>query len=387
MQRATPQRAKVYVDVTVDDRDYFSIARSSTAMSLILMVVVLCFLIGWRLVNRAVVPAPEVLAIVLTLFAAIQAGRIELPDRSTLHGQLSAIGNWLIAVSTFPALILAVALAFRPNGWVAADWAVGCIGLQLVLLVFMWRGPLTPRGSPRVGQRRSFTTMSPDYGHFEALRSDYWRSTTADALMIGRMAYGYIIWQKADSGSGAESASPQLRPLLSWQRNPVIADESTSVLAFLRAGTLRQAITFVVFRGKPADEWSADGNIRQNGLDLDPGRLAPMESVTSSVDVFVGVPANTVPTVEEHPLIVIMREAKNKLIPLEAQLPIPAPIQDITASSGHASEWRCVTQRTSAGLPISWMPYLAKSPEWQSCPGISLPCSACRPFFPDHNLF
>ena len=73
-QRAVPRQAKIYVDVTVDDRDYFSIARSSAFMSLILMAGVLCFLLFWPEGS----PKPEVLAIVLTLFAVVRP-----PDRAS----------------------------------------------------------------------------------------------------------------------------------------------------------------------------------------------------------------------------------------------------------------------------------------------------------------
>jgi hypothetical protein len=325
-QRANPEHARVHVDVTVDDLDYFSVARASSGMSLILMLVVLCFLIGWHLANPAESPVPEVLAIVLTLFAAIQAGRIERPDRSTLYGLLSAIGNWLIAASIFPSVILAVALAFSPRGWAAALWAGACIGLQLLLLGFMWRGPLTPGGTSEVGQqRRVFNTLPLDYGHFEALRSDYWRSTTADALMLGRMAYGYVIWQRAAADIRSEAESPPLTPLLTW-RDAVSPDESTSVLALLHAGTLRQAITFVVFRGKPSDEWSAGAEVREE-LNLDPSRLAPMESVTDTVDIFVGVYRDQILEMSAHPLVATLKAAAHRLIVMEVQLPVPAPVE------------------------------------------------------------
>jgi hypothetical protein len=46
-QRAIPKRARFFVDVLVDDHDYFSTARSSAVMSLILMIGVLCFLFFW----------------------------------------------------------------------------------------------------------------------------------------------------------------------------------------------------------------------------------------------------------------------------------------------------------------------------------------------------
>ncbi len=153
-QRAIPREARITVDVTLDDRDYFAVARSSARMSLVLMVGVLFFLVGWRLVNPGASRSPEVLAIVLTLFATIQASRIERPDRSTLRGELSAIGSWLIAVSMLPPLMLAVAFAFNPTAWVAAIWAAAGIVLQRTLRFFMKHGPLTPAGWPSTGQHR-----------------------------------------------------------------------------------------------------------------------------------------------------------------------------------------------------------------------------------------
>jgi hypothetical protein len=331
-QRATPRRAVVHVDVTVDDRDYFSTARSSAFMSLALMVGILCFFLGWHIVNsKAPPPAPEVLAIVLTLFVTIQASRIERPDRSTLRGQLFAIGNWLIAASVFPAITLAIALAFHAEGRTAVLWTGGCILSQILLLASMWRGPLTSTGWPRIGRRRTFDTVGLDYKHFEALRSDYWRNTTAEALMIGRKAHGYVIWQKADPDNTEESISPKLRPLLIWGEEPVSA-ESSSVLALLRSGTLGQAVTSIVFRGKPDDKWLddiKDGKESKDrevlDLELDPGRLVPTDSITSMVDVFVGIHRNELPKIAEHPLVIVLKSAANKLIVLDAQLPVPPP--------------------------------------------------------------
>ncbi len=286
-QRATPKQATVYVDVTVDDREYFSTARSSAFMSLILMCGVLCLQVFWPVVDpKAQAPVPEVLAIVLTLFATIQANRIERPDRSTLRGQLFAMGSWLIGASVLPSLALALAFGFKPSGVAADLWVGGCILAQFLFLVVMKRGPLTPTGRPRLLKRRVFTTESPDYRHFEALRSDYWRNTTAEALMIGRMAYGYVVWQKVDRqketvrDNEAERISPMLRPILLWDKDQP-PSESSNVLALLRTGTLRQAVTFVVFRDKPHDKWPADENRADAGnyaetferreLDLAPG--------------------------------------------------------------------------------------------------------------------
>lgn len=325
-QRAIPRTATVYVDVAVNDRDYFSSARSSATMSLILMIGVLAFLICWPIVNpKASAPTPEVLAIVLTLFATVQADRIERPDRSTLRGRLFALGNWLIAASVLPAITLAVALAFQTHGQAADRWAAGCVAVQAVFLASMRGGPLMSSGWPRMGKRRTISTDHPDYRHFEALRSDYWRNTTAEALMIGRKAYGYVTWQHAVPGRAAEAISPKLLPLLTWDRGSIVPNESSSVLALLRSGTLSQAATFVVFRGKPYDEWPAGVDDRQV-LDLDPGRLAPLDSFASTVDVFVGIRRDEMLTIKNHPLVITLQAAANKLIVLDAQVPVPAPL-------------------------------------------------------------
>jgi hypothetical protein len=326
-QRAIPRDARFYVDVVVDDRDYFSTARSSSVMSLILMTGVLFFLFFWPIASpKSAAPAPEVLAIVLTLFATVQADRIERPDRSTLRGRLFAFGNWLIAASMLPAITLAVALAFQAHGRAAEFWAAGCIAAQIAFLLLMWYGPLMSTGWPRMGRRRTIYTDRPDYRHFEALRSSYWRITTAEALMIGRKAHGYVVWQEADPSRTAKFVSPELRPILTWDRESVKApNEPSSVLALLRSGTLSQAMTFAVFRGEPDSTWGVGADARRV-LELDPGRLVPMDSVTSAVDVFVGVGRDEILTVREHPLTIVLKAATNKLIVIDAQLPVPAPV-------------------------------------------------------------
>jgi hypothetical protein len=322
-QRAFPITARVHADVKVTDGEYFSIARFTGRMSLLLMTAVLVFLAALHPVKQETTPSPEVLAIVLTLFSAIQAGQMESPDHTTVRGLLSTAGNWLIAASILPAVILAVALAFFHSGWVPVIWAGICVGLQLLFQVAMWRGPLTPTGKPRAPQRRRFSTVEPEYHLFEALRSDYWCSTTADALMIGRTAYAYVVWQKKRE---EEERPPQLEPLLDWETRFPRPGYPPNVLALLRAGTFGQALTFVVFRDEPAKDWMLEADIADR-IDFDPDRLAPMESITSVVDVFVGVSRDEFRSFSYHPLVAIVKAARSKLMVLEAQLPVPAPVE------------------------------------------------------------
>jgi hypothetical protein len=324
-RRAIPNTAKIRVDVAVTDGEYFSIARFSGRMSLLLMAMVFILLAAWRLLRHTTGPSPEVLAIVLTLFSAIQAGQMERPDRSTLRGLLSAPGNWLIAASIIPALALAVVLAFPWGGWVPTIWAAACVGGQVLFQLAMSRSPVATTEWAGPEQRHMFFTDPPDYRHFEALRSNYWRSTTADALMIGRTAYAYVLWQR--------SPSPQLTPLLSWRNgSPVqgeapnqVQGEAANVLALLRSGTVGQATTFVVFRREPSDGWT-DHADHVAKLDLDPNRLAPMESIVSVVDVFVGVSRDKMLTMATHPLVKMLKAAAHRLIVLDAQLPVPIPV-------------------------------------------------------------
>ena len=72
-------------------------------------------------------------------------------------------------------------------------------------------------------------------------------------------------------------------------------------------------------------------------LDLDPGRLAPLDSFASTVDVFVGIRRDEMLTIKNHPLVITLQAAANKLIVLDAQVPVPAPWRDMTTGNGVAS--------------------------------------------------
>jgi hypothetical protein len=353
-QHATPEEAIVRADIRVDDRDYFSAPRTFAIMSVIVMAIILASIVGWHYLTRRTSLTAEVAAIVLTLFVTIQASQMHRPDRTTLKGLLSSPGTLLIAPSMLPSLTLAVALSFNPGVLGGSLWAAGCIVGQVLFLAFMWRGPLTTikassnqsRSWLRLGARRNLGTERLDYSHFEALRSDYWRNTTAEALMLGRMAYGYVVWQGTDQPCGkAGSLPPQLEPILTGNLGranavgkppePNEPIKPVSVLALLHSSTQRQAITFVVFRDKlegklmgsdsNEEHWPTPNEPIIRRLDLDPDRLAPTDNVTSKVDVFIGLHGDF-PSLSSHPLITVLKAARKRLIVLEAQLPFPAPL-------------------------------------------------------------
>ena len=202
-KRGAPYQATIGVQVAVTDAEYFSVARFSGWMSVMLMSVVFAFFLIGRLSGIASEQvSAEVLAFVLTLFAAVQAGRMERPDRSTLRGLLAQASNLLIGILILPTVVLAVALAFSRGLLWVTGWALGAIAFQLVL---QWL--LSQRQRLDAGQQGQtpdalraqlcilLRTDPPDYSHAEVLHSAWWRSTTADALLVGRPAYGYIVWQ------------------------------------------------------------------------------------------------------------------------------------------------------------------------------------------------
>lgn len=380
-QRGAPTEARMQVHIAVTDSEYFSTSQFSGWMSLLLMAVVLVFyfFLGGRTlgIDGSQVSA-EVLAFVLTLFSAIQIGRIERPDRSTVRGMLAPAGNPLIVASILPTVILAVAIAFnRAAAW-AITWAGICVCLQFLLLqlwLVMRRQALT-RGrqeeteAPEPRSGLTLYTDTPNYSHTDVLCSGWWHSTTADALMVGRQAYGYVVWQHGTPLSlrsllhGGRPASPvaaQVPHLPDRQRDSHaqdresrqrtedaiatgpgtylddsgsgISDVATSsleqpaeVLALQRSGTGAQSLTFVVFRDRPTADWDcAPDDVKV--VDLDPGRLAPVEDISGVIGIFVGLDRSQGPLpIGDHPVTMVLKAAEHhRLTVLEIQLPIPAP--------------------------------------------------------------
>jgi hypothetical protein len=389
-QRAAPTRARIRVYIAVTDSEHFSIAWFSGWMSALLMTVALGFFAAEKALGiSSQQVSPEVLAIVLTLFSAIQAGRIERPDRSTVRGLLAQAGSGLIVASIMPAVILAFALAFSRSATWAIIWAAVSISLQLLL-----QGLLRQRLRKELASERQETddpakssgltlyTDMPDYSHAEILHSVWWRSTTAEALMVGRHAYGYLAWQhgspqtlssllqgwrpagqsrdalraqvvrltgrrrsrrphdataQPDTGPSADSRTPPSAPdrrsddaAPSGERaeglRASLLEQPANVLALQRSSTAAQSLTFAVFRDEPQEDWepAPEDMIK---VDLDPSRLAPAEDASATVSVFVGLRRGEgLLTVTEHPLTKVLRASAERRLPvLEAQLPVPPP--------------------------------------------------------------
>jgi hypothetical protein len=376
-QRAAPTEARMQVHIAVTDSEYFSTSQFSGWMSVLLMTVVLAFFAAGRaLAQDGTQVSAEVLAFVLTLFSAIQVGGIERPDRSTVRGMLAPAGNPLIIASILPTVILAVALAFSRTAVWAITWTGICICAQLLLLRlwFLMRRRALVRGRQQTADHQqpsglTLYTDPPDYAHTDVLRSSWWRNTTADALMVGRQAYGYVVWQHRtpqtlrsllQGGRPVTPANAQASWMPDWLRNrgallrerlqatkqaangssgtfpdddsayDVSAagtsplEQPANVLALQRSSTGGQSLTFAVFRDEPKADWQPAEVVK---VGLDPGRLAPVEEISGVLGVYIGLGRGQgLLPISAHPVTVILQAAaRRRLTVLEVQLPLPAP--------------------------------------------------------------
>ncbi len=362
-RRATPDEARMHVHVAVVDTEYFATATFSGMMSVLLMTVVLAFFVLAQAVAISGQQASaEVLAFVLTLFSAIQVGRIERTDQSTLRGRLAPAGNPLIIASILPTVILAVALAFSRTAIWSISWAIGCIGLQLLLVgLLRWlrsralaRGRLAGGGGKaRPHRGLLLCTETPQYSNTEVLHSSWWRRTTADTLMLNRQAYGYVIWQHGasqavampeDLGSVLDGGRPATDPDPGTAAggngglsNPRLR-KAANVVALQRSGTGAQSLTFAVFRDKPKADWPCTPEDVKN-VDLYPGLTTPLEDATGVLGVFLGLDRDRcLLPIPRHPIIAVLQTAaRHRLIVRDIQLPVPAPVAE------HAGlQWSCV---------------------------------------------
>lgn len=313
-QRSAVTSARMEVRFAVTDSTYLAAARQTGRINALLMFVVLLF---FSLAHELGFPgrqvSPEVLVLVLTLYSAI---RLRLPDRSTARGVLEPSGVLLIIFTILPTVILAVAIAlFHSLAWIMT-WAGSCLALQLSE---QWLMRYIQRRAPSLGVAAQsepgllLYTDAPDYSHDVVLHSNWWRRTTAEALMLGRPAYGYLIWQHDNQ--------QELSSLLAGYAPKSQVEQPVNVLALLRSGTWAQGLNFVMLR-EQLDR--PPGNTVQ--VDLDPGLLTLSEDATSMISIFLGVPADAEAKIAQHPITVALRMAAALgLVVSEIQLPIPAP--------------------------------------------------------------
>jgi hypothetical protein len=378
-QRVTPNYARINVPVYVPDANSGSVAKFAGLMSAVLMFIVFCFFFARANHSGGPSPSADALASALTLFSVIPFSRIEIPDRSTLRGSLSFAGTSLVVAALMPPVLLAVLVAFDSSGSAPAIAAAALLGLQILLLITLWRSPVAPTAGARSQPPRILSTYGGNgYEQAGVLRSEWWRSVTASALVTGREAYAYVVWEHPPSSvrapaddSGVTTQQPSLHRLLgtaSVRRaqvqfaalaarikteratepgvaKPAAAERPAAIenvtgeaavtepesaqwppnlLALLRSGTAREALTFLVFR-EPPENWLPEGGAVR--INIDPDRLAPVDEATELLDIWVGVAREReFGQLKNHSLVTLLDQVReHRLLLRDTHFPAPPP--------------------------------------------------------------
>jgi hypothetical protein len=366
--RARPTVARIDADVSVFDSPVFNVARYAGALNMTVLLVLFVLLIGWPPGDSNGV---ALLATVLTLFSAVQASRAEHPDGSTLRGLLSKASYWVMIASVLPTILLAMVLAVLSNANSGlADghdnpgaWAAGiALVAQGLLMLRLRRGPLSRwrrHAPPRITLA---TGHAPDHARFDVLRGKRSRALITEALLLGREAYAYVVTRPAgrDQFSGllerTQSNGTRVEERLGRvtaraaamlatrgvelpRGGPVAAAQvaltgspAANLLGVVQSATAARAMTYLVFRERPAAGWlhGEGGNGVEGTVEpvlLDPDRLAPMEPPEWVLEVLVGIPESVVAVpLTEHPLTAIVSHAQRYNFRVTSvQLPAPPP--------------------------------------------------------------
>lgn len=310
--RAEPTRARLELDVAVEDSPVLDTARDTNAVNLLLLLLV-TGLLAWHRKHQEVPLAIDVLATVLTLFPAIQASRIERPDVSTLSGLLTRPGYWLSLATAVPSILLAASFGVLPErGQVWA--AVVATGVQATLALLIRR----PRDAGRAARSAPPLTLAtdhaPDHRGFEVLRSTWARTLSAEALELGREAHAEVVLGPDGPGALSDLVDPA-------------AAAGIHLLAVFRACAAGTAMTMLVAREDLAGVRPAgSGLVRPVPLEL--GRLVPPEPPEWIIEVLVGLKRadeRRIP-LARHPLTQLTEAAKeSNFRVLFVQYPSPPP--------------------------------------------------------------
>jgi hypothetical protein len=364
--RARPTVARIDADVSVFDSEVFNVARYAGAMNMTVLSVLTALLVWDRARDNL---QRELLATILTLFSAVQASRVEHPDGSTMRGLLSKASYWIMLASVLPTVLLAIALAVVPD---RHCWRAAVIALvaQGILTFRLGRGPLSRwrrHAPPRITLA---TGHAPDHARVDVLRGKRSRALLADALMLGREAHAYVVSRPAgqdqftsllertqSNGTRVEERIGRVTA----RATRMLANRgidlplggalnegagAANLLGVVQSATAGRAMTYLVFRERPAAGWvptdttpngavasapngavasARDGAVAS--VPLDPDRLAPMEPPEWVLEVLVGIPESAVAIpLAEHPLLAIVTATQRYNFRVTGvQLPAPPP--------------------------------------------------------------
>jgi hypothetical protein len=383
-QRARPTRAQIDADVAVVDSPLFNVARYAGTLNLMVLGAV------WAMLALQHPDSDnlqrELLATILTLFSAVQASRVEHPDTSTLRGLLSRANYWMMQASIAPTVLLAVALAVIPGAY-SDEAALAALAVQLLIVLRLRRGPLSGSLS-RAPVLTLATQFGPDHAIADVLRGRPSRNLVAEALRLDREAYAYVVTSPAGQGQfeglleqsqrvqvrraddrlgrataraakALTAAGIDLSRASATNGGGAGEQETANLLGVVQSATAGQALTYLVFRERPAGHWLAEaqrgpggpggqggqsGQPGQGGggaqagqsagqrpavhpVPFDPDRLAPREPAEWMLEVVVGIPERpVVHPLADHPLrTVLAATARSNFTVLSVQLPAPPP--------------------------------------------------------------
>jgi hypothetical protein len=367
--RARPIRARIEADLALSEVS--DVARYTGGLNLAVLGV-LCLLIAVHPPHDddAGQNAVQVLATILTLFSAVLAGRVELGHAFTLRGLLTRATYWLMFGSVLPTVLLAMALALLPLRFAAACAVTAFVVQALLTLRFRRTEPLTARPGRRHRSARMRVTSaySPDYARVDMLRGRRSRALITEALLLGRDAFAYVVTRPAGEGQllqllersqarvGPMTMTGLTRnarrglvrflntpgPLPQTPQTPPLAMTSARVnlLGAVQAATAGRAMTYLVFRDQPVDDWRSSGEDTDDvvaPVPLDPDRVAPQEPPEWLLQIMIGLPVEPVAVaLARHPVMAVVSAAARYNFQVgSVQLPAAPP----PGYSGPALRW------------------------------------------------
>lgn len=323
--RASPTTAMLDIDVAVTESTVLDTARDTSLITMGLLAVVTVL----TLVNRGGLDNldAQTLSTVLVLFPAIQAGRIERPDRGSLRGLL-AQSTYLFSLATvFPPVVLAAALALREGGPDPRILALSALAAQGLLHLVLRRRPTSQLPATATPAALLLETeQAPDLARLDRIRGRSCRSLIAEGLLLGREAHAYAARDPARPG-----ALEHLLQNLDGEHGAGAArrGDGGGLLGLMRSEVGGEALTFVV-HGQPVRRPGAGGGHGPSGAwSPEPGmqvlpvpftsvRPAPVESPAWSVEVLVGLPRGQIRRLplSVHPVSLLARVCRDSGFPI-----------------------------------------------------------------------
>ncbi|GLY33625.1 hypothetical protein [Kineosporia sp. NBRC 101731] len=349
--RARPIRARIEADLALSEVS--DVARYTGGLNLAVLGV-LCVLLGlYPPKGDGAGDAVQVLATILTLFSAVLAGRVELGHASTLRGLMTRATYWLMFGSVLPTVLLAMALALLPLHYATGAAVTAFVVQSLLMLRFRRTEPLRskPGQRSRSARMRVTSAYSPEYARVDMLRGRRSRALITEALLLGRDAFAYVVTRPAGEGQLLrllEGSQTGGNPVTTARRSVVrflnargvdvraAAPDPVNLLGAVQSATAGRAMTYLVFRDQPMDDWRAVSGDKDDvvaPVPLDPDRVAPQEPPEWVLRIMIGLPVSPVAiALSRHPVMAVVSAAARYNFQVgSVQLPAPPP-------PGHAGQ-------------------------------------------------